>query len=109
MFLATTTITLLGGTGTNRFGDEVDVDGIRLERVPASILEQSPHSASRPVDGRTDQVRSYMLRVHPNVDLRKYNRVRDERTGDTYVFDVVTKPVNPVGHRVFSATMRRVT
>lgn len=109
MFISTTTVTLLGGTDTDRFGDDVDIDMIKAERVPASILEQTMVSRSRPVDGRTDQVRSYTLRVHPNVDLRKYNRCRDEKTGWTYAFDTVTKPVNPAGHRTFSAVMRRVT
>lgn len=108
-FLATTTVTLLGGVGTDRFNDPVDTDEVKREHVPASILEGGMTSRSRPVDGRTDQVRSYTLRVHPNVDLRKYNRVRDERTGDVYTFDTVTKPVNPAGHRVFSAVLRRVT
>jgi hypothetical protein len=109
MFTATTTVTLLGGVGEDAFGDPVDTAEVRMEGVPASILEGGMSSRSRPVDDRTDQVRSYTLRVYPNVDLRKYNRVRDERTGLTYTLDTITKPVNPAGHRVFSATLRRVT
>lgn len=109
MFTATTTITLLGGIGVDGYGDPVDTDEVKLEGVSASILEQAMTSRSRPVDGRTDQVRSYTLRVGPTVDLLKYQRVRDERTGDVYTLDTVTRPVNPVGHRTFSAVLRRIT
>jgi hypothetical protein len=108
-FIATTTVTLLGGVGVDRFADPIDTDEIKMEGVPASILEGGMTSRSRPADGRTDQVRSYTLRVYPNVDLKKYNRVRDERTGDVYTLDTITKPVNPVGHRSYSAVLRRVT
>lgn len=109
MFLATTTGTLLGGVGTDDWGDPIDVDMVRMENVPASILEGPPISSSRPVEGRTDQVNSFTLRVHPNVDLQKYNRFRDNKTGYVYVIDAIMAPVNPVGHRSFSATCRRVT
>lgn len=109
MFRATTTVTLLGGVGTDRHGDPVDVDTVKRERVPASILEGPMNTRSRPVDSRTDQVRSYTLRVAPTVDLAKYDRVRDERTGDVYTFDTVTRPLWSAGHRTFSAVMRRVT
>jgi hypothetical protein len=109
-FIANTTATFLGGTGTNRFGDEVDVPMIKAEGVPVSILESGPISKSRPADGRTDQVRGYTLRVRPGrVDLDKYDRVIDERTGRTFTFDLVTTPEGNVGPKPISVQLRLVT
>lgn len=107
MFTANTTITLLGGVGTNRFADEVDIDVPKAEGIPASIIEVQGGSKSRPVDNRTDQVNIFTLRVNPTVDLVKYGRVRDERTGEVFTIDAVIAPRGTVGHRPMSATMRR--
>jgi hypothetical protein len=108
-FLATTTGTLLGGVGTDRHGDEVDVDAVRAEGIPASLIEIGVARPNRPVDARTDQVRTYRLRVGPQYDLRKYNRFRDDADGGVYTFDAVTRPVNNVGHRAVSVVVRRMT
>lgn len=111
MFTATTTVTLLAGVGVDAYQDPVDIDDVKAEGIPASIIEGPMNSRSRPVDGRTDQVRSYTLRMNPrkNFDLTKYQRVRDDRTGSVYTFDRITKPTNPAGHSVLSATLRKVT
>lgn len=107
-FIATTTVTVLRGTGTDRFGDEVDIDAVVAGGIPASIIEQGSNSRSRPVDGRTDQVRSYAVRMRTPMELLKYDRLRDERTGDVYALDEIQTPANPVGHRNRKATARRV-
>jgi hypothetical protein len=107
MFAANTTVTLLAGTGTDRFGDEIDIDVVKAEGIPASIIEVPGGSKSRPVDGRTDQVNAFTLRIGPAVDLPKYSRVRDERTGETFTIDTIIAPRGTVGHRPISATMRR--
>lgn len=111
MFTATTTITLLAGLGVDGYGDPVDIDEVKAEGIPASIIEGPMNSRSRPVDGRTDQVRSYTLRINPrrSFDLTKYQRVRDERTSAVYTIDRITSPTNPAGHSVLSATLRKVT
>lgn len=106
---ATTTVAVLRGVGTDRFGDEVDVDQVVRDNIPASLIEQQPNSRSRPADGRTDQVRSYTLRVHPDVVLLRGDRIRDERTGETYVGDFGATPANPAGHRTRRLTVRKVT
>lgn len=108
-FVATTTVTVMRGEGTDRFGDPIDVDAAIHDNVPASIIEQGMNSRSRPVDGRTDQVRGYTLRIRANIELRKGDRVRDERTGAVYTFDEETTKANPVGHRVRRATLRKVS
>lgn len=107
-FVSTTTVTVLRGSGTDRFGDSVDVDQVVASGVPASIIEGSANSRSRPADGRTDQVRSYTVRMRTPVELLKYDRLRDERTGDVYALDEVVTPANPAGHRNRRATARRV-
>jgi hypothetical protein len=109
MFLANTTITLLEGTGTDRFGDEIDIDAVQAEGIPASIIETPGGSKSRPVDGRTDQVNMFTLRVGAAVPLVKFSRVRDERTGEVFTIDNIITPRGTVGHRPVSATMRRTT
>lgn len=109
-FIANTTATFLGGIGTNRFGDEVDIPQVKAERIPVSILETAPISKSRPADGRTDQVRGYTLRVRPGrVDLNKYERVVDERTGRVFAYDLVTIPEGNVGPKPISVQLRLVT
>jgi hypothetical protein len=109
MFTANTTVTIMSGTGTNRFGDEVDIDAVQAEGVPASIIETPGGSKSRPVDGRTDQVNSFTLRIKAGIDLAKYSRVRDERTGEVFTIDTIITPRGTVSHRPTSATMRRTT
>jgi hypothetical protein len=106
---ATTTVTILRGEGIDRFDDPIDTDVVVADRVPASIIEQGPNSRSRPVDGRTDQVRGYAMRVHRNIELRKGDRVRDERTQVIYTIDFAATPANPAGHTSRRATLRKVT
>lgn len=107
-FIATTTITLLRGTAQDSFGDTVDLDQAVASEVPFSILEVGS-AARRPNEGRTDNVRNYMGRCYPSLEIRRDDRVRDERTGQVYTVDEVVTPVNPVGHTFRSIKLRRVT
>lgn len=107
-FRATTLVTVLRGEGADDFGDPVDTDAVAYRDVPASILETVTRQ-SRPVDGRTDAVRSYACRVHHNVTLYRDDRIRDQRTGDVYTVDEIITPTNPVGHTFRRLTLRRVT
>jgi len=55
-------------------------------------------------------VRGYTLRVWPGrVQLEKFNRVRDERTGRVFAFDMVTVPEGSVGPRPISVALRLLT
>jgi hypothetical protein len=107
-FLATTTVTILRGTETDRFGDDVDTDTIVGERIPASILEQ-PVRGARPASGRADTPRTYALRMWRNFDLRQDDRVRDERTGVLYYVTTDAPATNPVGLGSTRADLQRVT
>lgn len=109
---ATTRVTVLRGVGADRWGDPVDADTVVYSDVPASLMEAGMTSRSRPVDGRTDQVRGYTLRMPANVELRKYDRIRDQKTGAVYTFDTVDDPAvpsNPAGHTSRRVTVRKVT
>lgn len=110
-FIATTTVTVLRGEGTDGYGDPIDLDTPVATGRPASILE-TVSRAKRPVEGRTDNVRSYAGRVRMGpggVELKKDDRVRDERTNITYTVDEIVQPTNPVGHAVTRLVLRRVT
>lgn len=107
-FLATTLISVLRGTATDRYGDEVDTDTVIASRIPASILEK-PATGARPASGRKDTPRSYFLRVWRNVDIRQNDRVRDERTGWTYAVTTDAPATNPVGLASTRLDLQRVT
>jgi hypothetical protein len=107
-FLATTTVSVLRGETTDSFGDPVDADTVVASGVPASLLE-TRSTARRPVEGRTDNVRSYNLRVRTNLALQRDDRIRDERTGVTYTVDELVTPVNPAGHAATRVVLRKVT
>ena len=107
-FLATTTITVLRGTATDRYGDEVDTETVVATRIPASILER-PVQGARPASGRKDTQRGYALRVWGAVDVRQDDRIRDERTGLTFVVLTYAPSTNPVGLGSTRLDLQRVT
>lgn len=107
-FLATTKVSILRGTVLGPYGDELDSDAVVATGVPASILER-PVTGARPVGGREDTPRTYALRVWRNVELRKNDRIRDERTGVTYSVTTDAPSTNPVGLGSVRADLQRVT
>lgn len=94
---ATTTVTILrtGPGSVDAYGDPVDNNTSAATGVPFSILEQSSQE-SDPTTGESRVVRFVFGRCYPNVDLRRGDRVRDERTGVLYSVDGVTRPQSPV-------------
>jgi hypothetical protein len=107
-FLATTKATILRGSTTDRFGDEQDTDTVVAADVPVSIL-QKPVTGTRPASGRKDTPRGYFLRVWGGVDVRQYDRVRDQKTGWTYVVLTDAPSTNPVGLGSTRLDLQRVT
>jgi hypothetical protein len=92
MGLATTRIAVLRGTTTNDLGDEVDstepVDG--LGDVPASLIEKSK-GVQDEASGTWRSVRYLKCRVSPRLDIREGDRIRDNRTGNIYFIDELTR------------------
>jgi hypothetical protein len=107
-FLATTRVTILRGTATDRYGDEVDTDTVIAVDVPASILER-PVTGARPASGRKDTPRTYALRVWKAVDVRQYDRIKDQRTGRIYAVTTEAPSTNPVGLGSTRLDLQRVT
>lgn len=107
-FLATTTVTVLRGTTTDRYGDEQDTEDVVAERIPVSIIER-PVRGGRPASGRKDTQRGYMMRCWRRDDIRQGDRVRDERTGLRYVILTQAPNTNPVGLGSTHFDLQRVT
>jgi hypothetical protein len=107
-FLATTRVTILRGTATDRYGDDVDTDTVVAVDVPASILER-PVTGARPAGGRTDTQRTHALRVWKAVDVRQGDRIRDQKTGFIYAVTTQAPSTNPVGLGSTRLDLQRVT
>lgn len=80
MFAANTWGTVYRGDDVNEYADPVDLDDlvVGLERVPMAITEQTRTT----LDPETDEprtVRYAVGRVKPGVDVRRDDRIFDER------------------------------
>ena len=106
--LATTTITIMRGTVTGPYDDDLDSDQVVASKVPASILER-PVTGGRPASGRTDTQRTHALRVWKPVDIRQDDRVKDERTGAVYSGTSAAPCTTPVGRGSTRAALQRGT
>ena len=107
-FAASTTISVMRGTVTGDYGDELDSDEVIASGTPASILER-PVTGARPVSGNATTPRAYAMRIWRSVDLRQDDRVRDERTGKVYVVTTLAPSTNFVGLGSTRADLQRVT
>ncbi|MFF4346806.1 hypothetical protein [Streptomyces sp. NPDC001530] len=86
---ATTTVTVLRGTSTDGYGDEVDTDTPVHTGIPVSLVEQTRRVTTR--DDPTPRVVRYTVgRVTAGTDITDQDRLRDERTGDIYIVDAVS-------------------
>lgn len=77
-------VTILRGTETNEFDDLVDSDVAVHTGIPASILERS-RRVYLPAEAAFRIVHIYAGRVGAEIDIRKDDRLRDERTGVVYL------------------------
>lgn len=93
--LATTTISVLRGTETDAFGDEVDTDSVHASGIPASLIEAS-RQASEPVTGIPRIIRTHVGRVPPGTDVTEDDRIKDELTSEIYIVVSVTRNANPI-------------
>lgn len=105
---ATTTVTILRGSGVDSFGDERDTAATVREGVTASIIEQNK-TVTTPVDGTPRVVRHTTCRLPAGTDVRTGDRLRDERTGAVYIVDAEGLSQNPVRRNDIRLDLRRVT
>lgn len=86
---ATTTLSVLRGTTTDDFGDQQDTNTIVARGLPASLVEQTRRVTTR--DDPAPRVIRYATgRVTAGTDITDQDRVRDERTGATYIVEAVS-------------------
>jgi hypothetical protein len=95
MNLATTRVSVLGGTSTDQFGDETDGSIVLQSGIPASLIESS-RQASEPVTGLPRIVRTHICRLPPGTDIDETRRLLDETTSEVYIVVAVTRNANPV-------------
>jgi hypothetical protein len=92
--IATTRVSILRGTTTDAWGDEQDTDTALYTGIPASLIEQSRRVTTR--DDPTPRIVRYAVaRVPADTDVTDQDRLRDERTGATYIVDSVSAMTNP--------------
>lgn len=105
--VATSTFSVLRGTGESSFGDETDTGTVVLSGVPMSVMEQRRQDAN-PVTGRADTVHFYTGRCSPALDVRAGDRLQDERTGAIYQVSSATQVANPVSQNDRRMDLERV-
>lgn len=104
----TTTVTILGGSSQDGYGDTVEgVDAIATG-VPMSINEGRQVVATEgQAQART--VRYYTGRAPHGLQVDDTQRIRDERTGDIYLIDNVSRPSHAAVPQDTRLDLRRVT
>lgn len=89
---ANTTISVLRGTAADDYSDDMDLDQTVGSRIVAAISE-TRRAIKRSDSTTPERVMSFTGRVGAETDVRRGDRVRDERTATIYIVDdVVTQP-----------------
>jgi hypothetical protein len=105
---ATTTVTVYRGTNTDEYGDEQDNNTVAATGLAASIIEQTRFTQDP--SSMTPRVVRYVTgRVYANADVRPGDRIHDERTGDSYILDSVTRSQHGAIQPDLRLELRRVT
>jgi hypothetical protein len=106
--IPTTTVTILGGNTSSDYGDVLDSDTPAGAGIPASIIE-GRQVVSTESDPQARVIRYYTGRLPAGTAVDDSQRIRDERTGDLYSIDNVTRPANPIIPQDVRLDLRRVT
>jgi hypothetical protein len=88
MELANTTITIMRGTATSRFGDRTDVGTPLHTGVPAALTETSKTVFDRST-ARPQTIRTTMCVVQEWTDVTLADTIRDERSGNYYMIESI--------------------
>ncbi|MFE4671113.1 hypothetical protein [Streptomyces sp. NPDC056723] len=106
MNLATTRVSILGGSSEDEFGDEIDGTTVLAAAIPASLIE-STRTAMEPVTGTPRIIRTHICRLPPGTTVDETKRIKDEVTGEIYIVVAVTKNTNPVLTQPLRADLKR--
>lgn len=92
----TTYATILGGAGgTNEWGDPTDGTTEIHTRVPCALVE-TPRQVVADEGQREPVTIVYVTAYIPRrYEVTDAQRLRDDRTGHTYLIDQVTRPQHP--------------
>lgn len=94
MNVATTTVSILGGTTADAFGDEQETETALATGIPASLMEAT-RQTFEPVTGTPRIVRTHVCRLSPATTVTEDNRIKDEQTSEIYIVVSVTRNANP--------------
>lgn len=106
MFLATTTVSVLGGSSIDEFGDDIDGTAVLASAVRASLIE-STRTAMEPVTGTPRIIRTHICRLPPDTAVDETKRIKDEQTNEIYIVVSVTRNANPVLAQPLRADLKR--
>jgi hypothetical protein len=106
--LANCLVSVLRGTTTNDYLDEVDTAAVHASGIPAFLTE----TAARTFDPATQTprvVRTVTATVPSTTDVTETDRLRDDTRGVTYAVEVVHRPDVPGLTADLRLELRRVT
>lgn len=87
--LATGKYTIIRGTSSiNEYGDEVESQEDLHTGVLGSVIETT-RQAFNPQDSRVVTVRTLMGRFKNGTDIKDGDRIRDEKSGETFLVSAV--------------------
>lgn len=93
--VANTTVAVYRGTTTDDHGDEVDGDTPLRTGIPASLIEGRPRQVESGTSGTPRVIRGATLRVDTTEDIKRNDRIKDEKTGQFWRIDAIGRPGNP--------------
>lgn len=108
MFRPTTTVSILGGTSEDIYGDLVDNATVLSSGIPAAIMERRERIfLPNTLEPRT--VHYYTCRLLYGTSISaEDNQIKDEQTGAIYAIENITGLQSPVKRQPLRLDMRRV-
>jgi hypothetical protein len=106
---ANTTASILRGTTSNQFGDQIDASTPVITGLPVTLIETGKR-VQDPASPTPRTVRQIYASVPEWAGILDTDRLLDEQTGDTYIITSVTRPATIIGAPVDTVCqLKRVT
>lgn len=93
---ANTRCSVLSGTTTNQFGDQIDSNVPRITGLPVTLIETGKN-VQDPSTPTPRTIRQILAIVPEWAGIVSTDRLLDESTGDTYIIIGVTRPPTIIG------------